>query len=110
MRLTDALRPVALPRATAELEERVVGVSFNLEEVRRMIVAGLGIGPLPVHVAARDVAAGILWRLPPYESPPAIDIYVVSKPGQRLNRAEYSFLDMLKERIDAIPFAERDYR
>lgn len=108
-RLTDALRPVALVRAQAELEDRVVGVSSSLEEVRRMIVAGLGIGPLPVHVAARDVEAGLLWRLPPYDNPPPIDIYVVSNPSTRFNRAEKSLLAMLEERIAGIPFAERDY-
>ncbi|MFC6486852.1 LysR family transcriptional regulator [Nitratireductor sp. GCM10026969] len=109
-RLTDALRPVALIRAEAQLDDRVVGVSSNLEEVRRMIVAGLGIGPLPIHVAARDVEAGLLWRLPPYETPPAIDIYVVSNPHTRFNRAEQSLLSMLKNRIAEVPFAERDYR
>lgn len=109
-RLTDALRPVALLRAAAELDDRVVGISPSLEEVRRMIVAGLGIGPLPVHVAARDVADGLLWRLPPYDDPPAIDIYVVSNPNTRFNRAERSMIAMLKERIARIPFIERDYR
>lgn len=109
-RLTDALRPVALMRAQAELEDRVVGVSSNLEEVRRMIVAGLGIGPLPVHVARRDVEAGILWRLPPYEAPPAIDIFVVTNPRSRLNRAEFNLTSMLIERIESVPFEQRDYR
>lgn len=109
-RLTDALRPVALIRAQAELEERVVGVSSNLEEVRRMIVAGLGIGPLPIHVARSDVEAGHLWQLPPYDLPPAIDIYVVSNPSTRFNRAEENLLAMLREKIEAVPFGERDYR
>jgi DNA-binding transcriptional LysR family regulator len=109
-RLTDALRPVALLRAQAQLDDRVVGVSSHLEEVRRMILAGLGIGPLPLHVARHDVEAGLLWRLPPYESPPAIDIFVVSNPGTRYNRAEQALLAMLRERIAAIPFEERDYR
>lgn len=108
-RLTDALRAVALIRAEAQLDDRVVGVSSNLEEVRRMIVAGLGIGPLPVHVAARDVADGQLWRLPPYDSPPAIDIYVVHNPKTHLNRAEQGFLDLLHRRIDELPIERRDY-
>lgn len=106
---TDALRPVALLRAQAQLDERVVGVSSNLEEVRRMIVAGLGLGPLPVHVAQRDLEAGLLWRLPPYDAPPAIDVYVVSNPRSRLNRAEARFLAMLHQRIETTPFPERDY-
>lgn len=108
-RLTDALRPVALIRAEARLDDRVVGVSSSLEEVRRMIVAGLGIGPLPIHVATRDVEAGLLWRLPPYEAPPAIDIYVVSNPHTRFNRAEQGLLSMLNQRIAEVPFPERDY-
>lgn len=109
-RLTDALRPVALLRAQAELEDRVIGVSSSLEEVRRMIVAGLGIGPLPIHVAQRDVEAGLLWRLPPFDEPPAIDIHVVTNPGTRFNRAEANLITMLREAVARIPFAERDYR
>lgn len=108
-RLTDALRPVALLRAQAQLDERVVGLSSNLEEVRRMIVAGLGIGPLPVHVAKRDVDLGTLWRLPPYENPPAIDIYVVHNPHSHFNRAERGLLDLLLARIRETPVGERDY-
>ncbi|WP_099867603.1 LysR family transcriptional regulator [Pararhizobium haloflavum] len=108
--LTDALRAVTLLRAEAELGEKVVGVSSNLEEVRRMIVAGLGIGPLPVHVARRDVDAGLLWPLPPYDNLPAIDIYVVHNPKTHHNRAERAMLDLLHQRIEALPIAERDYR
>ncbi len=108
-RLTDALRPVALVRAEAQLEDRVVGLSSNLEEVRRMITAGLGIGPLPIHVARRDVEQGLLWRLPPYESPPAIDIYVVHNPRTHLNRAERGMLELLLAGIRETPMEARDY-
>ena len=51
--LNDALRPVALLRQQNEMAQRIVGQSSQLEELRRMILCGLGIGPLPVHVAAR---------------------------------------------------------
>lgn len=94
-RLTDALRPVAVLRARLQMHGRIVGTSSNLEEVRRMIVAGLGIGPLPIHVVERDVRAGLLWRLPPYEDPPAIDIFLVTHPRAKLGRAERLFLDAL---------------
>lgn len=94
-RLTDALRPVAVLRAQLQMYGRVVGTSSNLEEVRRMIVAGLGIGPLPIHVVERDVRAGLLWRLPPFDSPPAIAIYLVTNPRATLGRAERLFLDAL---------------
>jgi DNA-binding transcriptional LysR family regulator len=109
-RLEDALRPVTLMRAEADLEDRVVGTSANLEEVRRMIIAGLGIGPLPVHVAKRDIRDGLLWQLPPYDALPEIDVHVVWNPKAKLNRAEQALLDMLLEKIRQTPIEERTYR
>ncbi|MEM5580837.1 LysR family transcriptional regulator [Roseibium sp. AS2] len=109
-RLEDALRPVTLMRAEADLEDRVVGTSANLEEVRRMIIAGLGVGPLPVHVAGRDVRDGLLWQLPPYDALPEIDVHVVWNPKAKLNRAEKALLGMLLARIRETPIEERTYR
>lgn len=97
-RLTDALRPVAVLRAQLQMYGQVVGTSSNLEEVRRMIMAGLGIGPLPIHVVERDVQAGLLWRLPPYDDPPAIDIFLVTNPRATLGRAERLFIELLLAR------------
>jgi len=74
-----------------------------------MIVHGLGIGPLPIHVVQRDVEQGNLWRLPPYEDPPAIDIYLVWNPRTTFNRAEAEFLNSLRRRIDETPVAQRNY-
>ncbi|MBK0397859.1 LysR family transcriptional regulator [Limibaculum sp. M0105] len=108
--MDDALRPVALLRAAAGLDQRIVGTSANLEEVRRMILAGLGIGSLPIHVARPDVEAGRLWRLPPYDDPPAIDVHVVWNPASRMNRAEAAFRDRLVAGIEAAPIGERTYR
>lgn len=107
--MNDALRQVTLMRAEADLEDRVVGTSANLEEVRRLIIAGLGIGPLPIHVVKKDVEDGQLWRLPPYEMPPAADVYVVWNPKARLNRAEQALLDLLLAQIDKTPILERTY-
>ena len=107
--MADALRPVAMLRQQYELEQPIVGWSSHLEEVRRMIVCGLGIGPLPVHVAGRDFEAGLLWRLPPYDNPPAIDIYLVTHPRKRNNRAEAGFLQSLHDRIATTPLTERTY-
>ncbi len=107
--LTDVLRPIALLRAQAELDTEITGVSSNLEEVRRMIIANLGIGPLPIHVVERDVRDGLLWRLPPFDDPPVVDIFVVQNPKARLNRAEAEFSQRLLQRIDDTPLAERTY-
>ena len=107
--MDDALRPVALMRAEAGLDDRVVGASAHLEEVRRLIVAGLGIGPLPLHVVRRDVADGLLWRLPPYDDPPPIDVHLVWNPRSRMNRAETALLDTLRRAIAETPMSARTF-
>ncbi|TGV15939.1 LysR family transcriptional regulator [Mesorhizobium sp. M8A.F.Ca.ET.173.01.1.1] len=107
--ISDALRPVALLRSEAKLNADVVGVSSSLEEVRRMIVARLGIGPLPLHVARRDVADGMLWRLPPYDAPPAIDIFLLTNPDKAMNRAEKALLSGIQALIAETPLQDRIY-
>lgn len=107
--MADALRPVALLRKQYELGQTIVGQSQHLEEVKRMVMCGLGIGPLPVHVIERDVRDGLLWRLPPYEDPPAVDIYLVTNPRKRLNQAETLFIEALRSKIADQPMNERTY-
>lgn len=108
-RLEDVLRPVAMLREGAAFAPMPAGMSNNLEEVRRMTIAGLGIAALPIHVVDRDVRDGLLWRLPPYENLPEIDIYAVANPKTQLNRAEQEFVGMLIRKIEATPLAERVY-
>lgn len=108
--LNDALRPVALLRRQYQLDQKIIGKSSELEEVRRMIVCGLGIGPLPVHVVEQDVKDGLLWRLPPYKKPPAVDIYLVTNPKKRLNRAEALAIKSLTDKIKKTPLAKRTYK
>jgi len=107
--MEDSLRAVAILRASTGLDERIVGTSAHLEEVRRMIVAGLGVGPLPVHVARPDVEAGRLWRLPPYDDPPAVDVHVAWHPKARTNRAETACLSAVMSGIEATPMEARTY-
>lgn len=108
-RLEDVLKPVTVMRAQAALGEKITGVSSHLEEVRRMVIAGLGVGPLPVHVAARDVEDGQLWQVPPYEDLPAIDVYLVWNEQATKSRAEENMLKGLHEAIDNTPMADRTY-
>lgn len=108
-RLEDVLRPVAILREGAAFASPPAGVSNNLEEVRRMCIAGLGVAALPVHVMERDVRDGLLWRLPPHDGAPEVDIFAVTNPETHLNRAEQEFVKMLVERLDATPLKERVY-
>ena len=108
-RLEDVLRPVAILREGAAFASPPAGVSNNLEEVRRMCIAGLGVAALPVHVMERDVRDNLLWRLPPYEDTPEVDIFAVTNPETHLNRAEQEFVKLLMKRIDATPLSQRVY-
>ncbi len=107
--LSDALRPVALLRISENVRGTVVGTSSHLEEVKRMIINGLGIGPLPVHVVSRDIQDGLLWRLPPYDSRLAIDVNLVTNPRAHLSRAESGLIDQLEMTTSSLTLEERTY-
>jgi len=108
-RAGDALHAVAAMRRAAGLDQRVIGLSTHLEEVRRMIEAGIGIGPLPLHVAADDVARGRLWQLPPRRDLPLVDVHLAWHPKARTNPAEAMFLSMLGQAIADTPIGQRTY-
>jgi DNA-binding transcriptional LysR family regulator len=100
---------VAGLRQQAGMKPGLKGVSSNLPEVRRMIISNIGIGALPVHVAQRDVAQGLLWQLPPYSSLPSVDIYLLTNPRRTRNRAETILLDLLQTTLIRVPLSERTY-
>ncbi|MBP2306537.1 LysR family transcriptional regulator [Azospirillum melinis] len=104
--IDGALSPLTLFRAREGFAGRVVASSANLEEVRRMIVCGLGIGPLPEHIAARDVADGLLWELPPYEGIAPVNVHLIWNEQAKLNRAERAFLDYLQTALATAPARE----
>ncbi|AML53657.1 LysR family transcriptional regulator [Falsihalocynthiibacter arcticus] len=85
------------------------GLSSNLPEVRRMIVANIGIGTLPVHVARKDVESGLLWQVPPFKSLPAVDIHMLTNAKRSMNRAEKILLEMINAEFDSLPLEDRTY-
>jgi len=103
------LEPVARLRARARLATGWRGVSSNLHELRRMIVADIGIGALPLHVAKRDVEIGRLRQVPPYDQLPVVNIYLLTNPERRLSDAEVVFLSQLESVINAAELTERTY-
>jgi len=106
--MDDALWPVALMRNQNKMTGKIVGTSPNLEEVRRLITAGIGIGPLPIHSVEVDVERRQLWQLPPYKNLPSVDVYLSTNPNFRYSRAESLFLEFVKERIAALPAADKN--
>ncbi|NVK40482.1 MAG: LysR family transcriptional regulator [Oceanospirillaceae bacterium] len=91
----DYMGPVTAMRALASIGQQVRGASSNVEEVSRMIVAGIGIGALPTHLVRDQVAQGHLWQLPPYRDLPEADINLIYNPQSRLNDGERALLEAL---------------
>ena len=104
------LEPVARLRARAKIAAGWRGLSSNLHELRRMIVADIGIGALPLHVARRDVEQGRLRQLPPYDDLPLVNIYLLTNPARRLSEAEAAFLAACGDALAGTDIAERTYR
>ncbi|MDU8913689.1 LysR family transcriptional regulator [Aestuariicoccus sp. MJ-SS9] len=107
--IDNALRQIVILRNDWGLTREVTGRSSQLEEVRRMVMCGMGIGAFPVHVVQNDVERGLLWRLPPYEAPPAVDIFLIVNPRKHMNRAEDKFVGDLMRAIRKTPLDERTY-
>jgi DNA-binding transcriptional LysR family regulator len=107
--LDGPLSGVAHLRRRLMMRQDPKGLSSNLPEVRRMIVANIGIGALPLHVAQKDVQSGLLWQVPPYSALPTVDIHVLTNSRRSLNHAEKALLEMLNAELDAVPLSERTY-
>jgi DNA-binding transcriptional LysR family regulator len=94
------LSPLTIFRDQQGFSGRIVASSPSLEEVRRLVIAGFGIGCLPEHVVAADVAAGLLWKLAPQEGIADVDIHLLWNREQRLSRAEEVFIEALQASLD----------
>ena len=103
------LDAVAQLRAKVNLDPSLRGVSSNLPEVRRMIIANIGVGALPVHIAERDVSLGQLRQLPPYTNLPAVDIHLLTNPMRKMSPPEAALLALYSKLVDTIPLSHRTY-
>jgi len=89
-------------RAKASIGQRVRGQSSFVNEVRRMIELGLGIGFLPVHLAEAFVADGTLCQLPPFTDLPTASAYLVTNPEIQRTQAEQYFLKSINAKSAAV--------
>jgi len=79
---------------------KVVASSSSFEEIRRLIIAGYGIGCLPEHLVDIDLHNGLIWRLPPAEGVVDVDVFLMWNREQRMTRAETVFLESFQRAID----------
>lgn len=103
------LEAISKLRARLNLSRNWRGVSSSLNEIRRMIMANVGIGALPLHVAAQDVAAGLIRQLPPFDDLPMVEIYLLSNPARRQSEAEVKFLEAVEQSVSQVDLADRTY-
>lgn len=96
-----ALEPMVSLREGAGLGTRIVGSSPHLEEVARMIAAGLGIGILPLASVQDALANRSLWNLAQASDGLGADLYFISNPAMPLSAAEAAFLSILHDQLAA---------
>jgi DNA-binding transcriptional LysR family regulator len=84
-----------------------VATSPSLDEVRRLIFSGYGIGCLPEHTVRDDIAQQRLWRLPPEEGLIDVDIDLLWHGGRKMNAAEQAFLDGMERTMQRYSLPER---
>lgn len=93
----EGLSAVNAVRTEQQFWGRLVAVSPNEEEVRRLILAGLGFGALTVEGAKPYVAQKQLFQLPPYDELPVNEVYLVTPENQLLTDVEQLFIGLLRE-------------
>jgi len=103
----DSLSPLTVFRDQRGFTGRIVAASPSLDEVRRLIFAGFGIGCLPEHIVRDDVALQRLWRLPPEEGLADIDIHLLWHRDRKMNAAEQVFLAGMERVMQRYALPER---
>jgi len=99
------LSPITMFRDQQGFTGKIVASSSSFEEIRRLIIAGYGIGCLPEHLVDIDLHNGLLWRLPPADGVADVDVFLMWNREQRMNRAESVFIESLQrllEDVDAV--------
>lgn len=92
----EGLDAIAQFRAENELWGKLVAVSSNVEEVRRLITTGIGFGALTLESAKPYQEQGLLWPLPPTDQLPVTQVYLVTPESGTLSEVESRFVELLR--------------
>ncbi|SAK45782.1 LysR family transcriptional regulator [Caballeronia hypogeia] len=103
----DSLSPLTVFRDQKGFTGRIVASSPSLDEVRRLIFAGYGIGCLPEHIVRDDIAQQRLWRLPPEDGLVDVDVHLLWHRDRKMNAADHAFLDSMERCMRRYALAER---
>ena len=101
------LSPLTVFRDQQGFTGSIIASSSSLDEIRRLVGAGYGIGCLPEHIVAGDVQAREVWRLPPWDGVIDVNVYLMWNREQKLTRAEVIFLDRFQQMLMTTDLADR---
>jgi LysR family transcriptional regulator, transcriptional activator for bauABCD operon len=93
----DALREFRLHHG---LGRRVAAQSNNLEEVRRLVHAGIGIAFLPEAFVTQDVERGDLWPVLARKEDLSMDIFAITNQNNVQSRLCEVFMTVLREQVE----------
>lgn len=105
--LGDSLSPLTIFRDQQGFSGTIVATLSQHDEVKRLLIAGFGIGCLPEHSVQSDLSDGRLWRLPPGEGVCSADLHLLWHEDAPKTAAERVFLDAFKGHIDQFSLPER---
>ena len=97
----DEIETITHLRRRYRLGTRVSGLAEDINEARRLILHGVGIGFLPVLSAEHEVARGHLWPMLHEDGEPTYDIFLLARSEPSRDTATQLFLDEVTRRIRA---------
>lgn len=95
----DEMETITQLRRRYRLGARVNGVAEDINEARRLIVHGVGIGFLPVLAAENEVKRGRLWPLLHADFEPSYDIFLLARAEPARDTATQLFWDEVIRRV-----------
>lgn len=93
----DEAEPVRIYREKYGWGRNMAGQSLDLNEVKRMVAAGLGVALLPMEYLQHEIEVGTVWPLMAPQPELNDDIYVVTNPDNARYLAVSKFLELLPE-------------
>ncbi|MEE4453658.1 LysR family transcriptional regulator [Novosphingobium resinovorum] len=97
----DEIETITHWRRRYGLGSRMTGLADDVNEARRLIVSGVGIGFLPTPAVRDEVARGVLWPLLYADLEPSYEIYLLARAEPARDTATQLFIDEVFRRIRA---------
>jgi DNA-binding transcriptional LysR family regulator len=95
----DEIEHITHLRRRYRLGAKVNGLAEDINEARRLIVHGVGIGFLPILAAENEVGKGRLWPLLHADVEPAYDIFLLARAEPARDTATQLFWDEVIRRV-----------